>query len=342
MFRSLLAATLAVLATVCSVEVRAQNVVLYGLVDASASRARVPGGAYEWQLNSGDMTQSFLGFRGNEDLGGGLHAVWKLESYVRVDSGAAGRFSTDTMWSRESNVGLSGEFGTTLLGRNVTPLYNATIAFNPFGESMGFSPSARQYFGNSGGGGAVLGDRTWSNSIAYTNSASDKPLRISVIANAEEESPGSLSTGRNYGGSLAYITGPFAATIAAEHIKNSGLALPAGFERQSAYQAGATYDFKLVRIYGQVGYVKTSSDLDSRAVLYQLGAAVPLGNSLVLVSYGRSQTRTDASQITDRIASLGYDYFLSKHTDIYVAASYEKTFRLSTGNSIAGGVRLRF
>jgi predicted porin len=342
MFRSLFAATLAVLALVSSLEARAQTAMLYGLIDASGSHTKPVGGDAQWLLNSGDMTQSFLGFRGNEDLGGGLRAVWKLESYIRVDSGADGRFGSDTFWSRESNVGLSGDFGTTVLGRNVTPLYNATVNFNPFGESMTFSPSARQYFGNSGVGGAVLGDRTWSNSIAYNNSATQSPLRINVIANAEEESPGQLSTGRNYGGSLAYITGPFAATVAFERIKNSGLSLPSGFDRQVAYQAGATYDFKVVRIYGQIGRVKTESDVDAATVLYQLGAAVPFGTSLILISYGSAQTRTPYSQITDRIASLGYDYYLSKHTDIYVAASYEKTFRLSSGNALAGGVRLRF
>ncbi len=342
MFRSLLTAVLAALAVLGSVEARAQSAVLYGLVDVSASRSRPAGGLYHWQLDSGAMTQSFLGFRGTEDLGGGLRAVWKLESYVKPDTGGTGRFDGDGMFSRESNVGLSGEFGTTVLGRNVSPLYNATVAFNPFGESMAFSPSARQYFGNSGVGGVILGDRTWSNSIAYNNSASDKALRVSFVINAEEDPPGSLSTGRNYGISLAYITGPFAATVAFERIKNSALALPSGFERQIAYQAGATYDFKLVRIYGQVGRVRTDSDLDATTLLYQLGAAVPFGNSLVLVAYGRSQTRTPFSHITDRIASLGYDYFLSKQTDLYIAASYEKTFRLSTGTSIAGGVRLRF
>ena len=342
MFRSFPVAALAVLATLCSVEARAQSAVLYGLVDAAASRSRVPGGDYQSRLDSGDMTQSFIGLRGSEDLGGGLRAVWKLESYLQIDTGQVGRFNNDPMWSREANVGLSGEFGTTVLGRNVSPLYNATINFNPFGESNAFSPSARQYFGNSGIGGPVLGDRTWSNSIAYTNSAGNSPLRVSVVGNAEQEGPGSLSTGRNYGASLAYITGPFAATLTAERIKNGGAELPAGFERQSVYQLGASYDFQVVRIYGQVGRVQTNADIDSRTFLYQLGAAVPFGTSLILVSYGRSRLNTDYAQITDRIASLGYDYFFSKRTDVYVAATYEKTFRVSSGNGVAAGVRLRF
>ena len=50
-------------------------------------------------------------------------------------------------WGRDANVGLSGAFGTTVLGRKPTPLYLTTITFNPFGDSIGFSPSTRQYFG---------------------------------------------------------------------------------------------------------------------------------------------------------------------------------------------------
>ena len=335
MFRSSFAAALAAATLVCGVGARAQNVVLYGLVDVSGSHSRLLGGVdSHWQLDSGNMSRSFIGFRGAEDLGGGLRAVFKLESYVRVDTGQSGNTNTDTFWGRDANVGLSGAFGTTVLGRNVTPLYLTTINFNPFGESFGFSPSTRQYFA-----AAVLGDRSWNNSLSYTNSPKD-PLRVHFVVNTPEET--GASTGRNSGLSVAYITGPFAATLAAEQIKNSALPLPSGFERQTVIQAGATYDFKLVRLYGQVGRVNTEATIDSRTVLYQLGAAVPIQNSIILIAYGRSQTRTDSSRITDQTFSLSYDYFLSKNTDVYVAALYEKSFNVTSGNSLAGGLRLRF
>ncbi len=340
MFRSFVAIVLAAVAAICSVEARAQNAVLYGLVDAAASRSRPPGGEYRNQLDSGDMSLSFIGFRGTEDLGGGLRAVFKLESYLRVDTGQSGRSDSDGFWGRDANVGLSGSFGTTVLGRSVTPLYLSTTTFNPFGESFGFSPSTRQYFGAVNG--AVVGDRSWNNSIAYTNSGLDVPLRVNVAANAAEEPAGAPATGRNYGGSMAYLTGPFAVTLAIERIKNSAMPVPAGFRHQVAIQLGATYDFKFMRVYGQAGRVKTDAAVDTRTVLYQIGAAVPVGTGLVLVSYGRAQASTPSSRITDQTSSLGYDYFLSKNTDIYVAALYEKTFRLSTGGSVAAGARLRF
>jgi len=335
MLRSFFATALATAATLCSFGAQAQSV-LYGLVDASASRSRPPGGDYRWQLDSGNMSRSFLGFRGTEDLGGGLRAVYRLESYLGIDTGAIGGYGGNAFWGRDANVGLSGAFGTTVLGRNVSPLYLTTITFNPFGESFGFSPSTRQYFA-----GAVVGDRSWNNSVAYTNNPRD-PLRVHFAANAREVNNGVLDNGHNYGMSVSYLSGPFAVALVWEKIQNSALPVPTGFAQQTVVQASATYDFKLVRLYGQLGRVKTDATTDTKHVLFQIGAAVPIGQALILAGYGNSRAKTDFSQITDRTYSLAYDYFVSKNTDIYVAALHEKTFQLSSGNSIAGGVRFRF
>ena len=336
MLRSLLAAALATAATLCSFDAQAQANVLYGLVDASGSRSRPPGGEYRWQLDSGNMSRSFLGFRGTEDLGGGVRAVYRLESYFGIDTGATGGYGGNAFWGRDANVGLSGAFGTTVLGRNVSPLYLTTVTFNPFGESFGFSPSTRQYFA-----GAVVGDRSWNNSVAYTNNLRD-PLRVHFVANAREDTAGVQDNGHNVGLSVSYLSGPFAVALAAEKIRNSALPVPAGFDRQRLVQASATYDFKLVRLYGQAGWVKTEAATHTRHLLFQMGAAVPIGQGLILAAYGSSQAKTDSSQITDRTYSLGYDYFISRNTDIYIAAMHEKTFQLSSGNSFAGGVRFRF
>lgn len=308
---------------------------LYGLIDASGSRVRPVGvDDKRWQLDSGNMSRSYIGFRASEDLGGGLRAVFKLESYVRVDTGNAGRAAGAPFWDREANVGLSGQFGTTVFGRNVTPLYDATTIFNPFGDSPAFSPSRRHYYD---GDFAVASDRSWRNSVAYTNNPRDA-LRIRFAANLPEDS----GPGRNFGASFAYVVGPFAATIAAERVKNSEIGQPAGFKRQFTIQGGASYDFSFARLYAQLGHAKTDADLNRRTTVYQLGAAVPIGTSLILVSYGHAKTRIATGDVTDRIASIGYDYFLSKNTDIYAAASYERVSNLSSGHTLAGGVRLRF
>lgn len=334
MTRPIFAAALIAALTCLPAATQAQTAVLYGLIDASGSNVKPVGvGTDRWQLDNGNLTRSFLGFRGIEDLGGGLRAVWKLESYLRVDTGSAGRFDGDAFWAREASVGLSGAFGTTLIGRNPSPLWYATINFNPFGESIGFSPSARQTFA------AVLGDTRWNNSVSYTNNPRD-PLRVNVAYNADETTGG--GGGHNVGASLSYITGPFAATVVAERIRNSAQTVPAGFDQQLVFQAGATYDFTFLRVYGQAGRIKTEANADAKTTLYQLGAAVPIGTSLVLAAYGHSRTKASGLASTDKQGSLAYDYFLSKSTDIYVAALYEKLSKVSSGRSFAGGVRVRF
>jgi predicted porin len=335
MSRSLVAVGLFIAAALCSAEVEAQNLI-YGLVDAAASRSRPPGGEYQTQLDDGDMSRSYLGFRGSEDLGGGLRAVFKLETYLRLSDGEAGSYSAGSFFSRDSNVGFSGQFGTTVLGRTVTPFYLATVNFNPFGDSFAFSPSVRQYYH-----GALLDERSWNNSISYINNAGG-PLRVNVAANTAQGSADPADGGYNYGGSVAYITGPFAATLAYEHVKNTPFPVPSGFDRQLAIQAGASYDFKFMRLYGQVGRVEIAADYDTRTTLYQIGTAIPIDQALILIAYGSSQLRTPYSQVTDRITSIAYDYFLSKRTDIYLAASHEQVFMLSSGNTLAGGMRFRF
>ncbi|MEO8310279.1 MAG: porin [Caldimonas sp.] len=336
MIRSLCTAAVAAAALTSGAGAAAQSAVLYGLLDASASRVRPVGiDTRSLQLDSGNMARSYFGLRGIEDLGGGLRAVFKLESYIRVDVGAAGRADGDAFWAREASVGLLGSFGSTVLGRTPSPLWLSTINFNPFGESIGFSPAVRQYFG-----GAVLGDTRWNNSIWYTNNPRD-PLRVVFSANADETTPGD-SNGHNLGLSISYITGPFAATVVAERVRNSGQALPPGFQRQVILQAGATYDFQFVRLYGLVGRIKTEANEDVRNTSFQLGAAVPIGTGVILVAYGRAHDSRPSRATTDRTASIGYDHFLSKRTDIYVAAMYEKLSFVSSGNAIAGGLRVRF
>jgi predicted porin len=338
--RTIRTASLALAAVLGSAGAAAQNSVLYGLIDASGSYSRDVGADHHsWQLDNGNLQRSFIGFRGNEDLGGGLRAVFRLESYLRVDTGSAGRMEGDPFWAREASVGLSGQFGTTALGRTPTPLYLTTINFNPFGESPGFSPSARQYFGSRG---VVLGDSRWNNSLSYHNNTSDTPLRINVAGNLSEAPDGSPNTEHNLGASVAYITGPFALALAAENIKNSALPVPDGFERQNIYQISASYDFTIVRVYGQVGRVETKATLDEQTILYQLGVAVPIGQSLILAAYGNSHIKTSVRAVTDATTSIGYDYFLSKNTDIYLAALFEKLSFVSSGKTVAGGVRLRF
>ena len=307
---------------------------IYGLLDLSAGSFQRAGERRAWRVESGQMTTSFIGIKGTDDLGGGLKARFQLESFLRADVGATGRSDSDAFFGRDSFVGLQGAFGSTVLGRNTTPFFLSTVSFNPFGDSFGFAPSVRQYYlGN------VLGDRSWNDSIAYTNPY-DSPVRISLLGNLAEGAIG--GTGRNLGASLFYVSGPFAATVALQRVRNSAQGLPAGFDKQEAYQVGATYDFVAVRLFGQYGRIKTVAATDARTSLYQFGASVPIGAGALLLSYGDAQTKTADMRSTQRTLSVGYDYSLSKNTDLYGAYMLERASGLASGNTLATGIRLRF
>jgi predicted porin len=337
----LLAPTLALLAAFVASGAAAQSGLpaptIYGVLDASAGRFQEPGQRYVLGLSSGSMTQSYLGIRGGDDLGGGLSARFGLETYVGVDTGTAGRTATDAFWGRTAYVGLKGTFGTSLVGRLPNPLYTTTRLFNPFDESAAFSPAIRQWFG-----GTILGDSRWNNSVGY---ASPEPEGSGwnwlVQYNANDGLP--ASTGHNVGGTLFYRSGPFLAAGTYERIRNGSTVVPAGFDHQTVVQLNASYELKWLRIYGQGGAVKTSAATSVHSHLYQLGGASPIGLGFLLVSYGHATTEPSGLPSSlRRTLSIGYDYFLSKNTDIYALAMNERVTGMSSANSLATGLRLRF
>jgi predicted porin len=103
---------------------------IYGIVDAAIAYDKgVSAEDKSWRLQSGQQSGSRLGFRGTEDLGGGLSAVFTLENGFNVDDGTLGQStaSVTRLFGRQAWVGLNGGFGSVRLGRQQTPLYNALL-----------------------------------------------------------------------------------------------------------------------------------------------------------------------------------------------------------------------
>ena len=132
---------LAVMGTVGASAFAQSSVQIVGTADAFIGSMRAAGDAKSTMLvGSGGMTTSYFGFKGGEDLGGGLKANFALTSFFQMNNGSQGRFGGDTMFSRDSNVGLSGSFGSFTVGRGLAPNFLPTVIFNPFGDSFTFSP----------------------------------------------------------------------------------------------------------------------------------------------------------------------------------------------------------
>ncbi|VVE08440.1 porin [Pandoraea pneumonica] len=319
------------------------NVTLYGQVDAFVGAVKNPGGNTAWTQGGGGMSTSYWGMKGNEDLGGGLKAVFVLEDFFRPQTGQYGRFQGDSMFSRNAYVGLSSDTaGTVTIGRLTTSYFVSTILFNPFVDSYTFSPMVFHTFIGQAGQG-IVGDSGWSNAVMYTT-PNFKGLSGSVsyaFGNKAGE------TGQNkWSASALYFNGPFAATVAYQQVKFDSvpddMAGMPGFRSQQAVQLGATYDFQIVKLFGQYQYIRnnvTGGGVSENGG--QLGVSVPLGNGSVLASYAYTKS-SGATNVNRKTWALGYDYPLSKRTDIYAAYMMDKVSTLSTGNTAGGGIRMKF
>ncbi|WP_322010773.1 porin [Paraburkholderia sp. J12] len=104
-----------------SAAARAQNsVTLYGLIDEGINFTSNTHGHSAWQTKSGDTVGSRWGLSGREDLGGGYHAIFRLENGFNVNNGTAGQGGR--LFGRQAYVGLaSDEYGTLTLGRQYDP-----------------------------------------------------------------------------------------------------------------------------------------------------------------------------------------------------------------------------
>lgn len=322
------------------------SVQLYGLLDLSAGQFQNAGGLKVKRLDSGNLATSYIGFKGSEDLGGGLRANFQLESFILVDSGGASRVpGVDAFWARNANVSLSGGFGTVKLGRMGPPLFVSTLIFNAWGDSFGYSPAIRQYY-NAPYGTPLVGDSGWNNAIQYSI-PSIGGLSANVMVAAGEGA--STAKGKNVGANVLYFGGPVALTVAWQDVKAQGtlgraISAFAGFKNQTAYQVGGSFDAGVVKLFAQYGKISTKATRDVDTTIVQFSAKVPLGAGALLAGYGDSEMETAGSAVKpkSKMLTVGYDYNLSKRTDIYAVYVSDKYTGLSTGNTLAVGIRHTF
>ncbi|MCC7600044.1 porin [Janthinobacterium sp. FW305-129] len=327
--------TLAVLAAATGVAQAQSSVVIYGTVDAGfvSERGGVNGNVNK--IDSGVASASRLGFKGTEDLGSGLSALFVLESGFNVDSGAQN--ANEGLFGRQAYVGLSSKTtGTLTLGRQYTPWYNTlSKVADPF--AVGYAGSAKNLF-------PANTTRT-SNTVMYSSpnfSGFDADVSYSA-ANKGNEDALSSKIGRQIGASVGYSNGPLNARLAYNTTSNdvANNAHTAVVESGSArnWLVAANYDFAVAKAYAAYGINKgansslrnngdlnafnyTSAKTSDDSTTALIGATVPVGPAgTVMASVihvnDKSGLNADANQF-----ALGYSYALSKRTSTY--ASYAK------------------
>lgn len=364
------------------------SVQLGGTVDAYAGSIKRSGDAGRSSVvDSSGLETSWWGFKGQEELGGGLRAHFALSGFFRPDVGAAGRGDSDTMFSREANVGLSGSFGRFSLGRDLAPNFIPTLSFSPFGGSFAFAPlelhtqtSSGRYRGQAWSP-TVAGDTGWSNEILYVTPKL-AGFTTSLFLQLGEQA--GKSGKNNYGVNTMYGQGPlsFGAYFQSVKVNNpldtvtsgdsqvftftpynqvTGATHTLSASRNDAWFVGASYDLRFMKLFGTLNYSKNrligaadDSRFDLKSNTVQLGTSVPVGQGSVLFSWARTKVKAGGdfsavlgssnvrSSVVRNTASLGYDYFFSRRTDVYSVVSYDKLTDQSSGISVAVGIRQRF
>lgn len=310
MKKSLLA--LAALTAFAGVASAQSSVTLFGVVDAAARNTKNGSAGTIKSLVSGGGATSRLGFRGIEDLGGGMKAGFWLEGQVDTDTGGTG-FN----FQRRATVSLIGGFGELRLGRDFTPTYSNWGAAEVFGY-VGVATTANLRGGFLGQDSIATAVRT-NNQIMYFLPAMGG-LYGSINVGAGE------GTGDKYvGGRLGYAAGPF--NVGAAYGKSER-----GVSEIETTNFSASFNMGFATLFG--GYEKSdytrpgsSSDID----LMTVAITMPMGNGLLKAQYTKADSSNANYDAT--MFGLGYVYNLSKRTSLYT--SYGKIN--NDGNATAGG-----
>jgi predicted porin len=333
----------AVLAAACAAGASANalaidNVQIYGLIGSYAgSIKRSDSVERTTVIGSGGLTTSWLGFRGNEDLGGGLHALFQLENFFQPDTGGAGRSPSDPAgFSRNAWVGLQGAFGQVSVGRHTSPYYVSMQMVNPYGSSVVFSPLVVQSY-VAAFSNTVIGDTVWNNAVQYVAPNLGNLNVTAIYAPGEKTGDSSVS---NLGLHLRYRQGRLAAVLSGQRVRTAAVAPSTG---QYAYLAGLSYDFGPVKLYGSA-QATDNAGTGVRSRTGQLGASVPVtAKGAVLLSWARTTVDNPKLAIgAHNTGAVGYDYNFSRRTDVYATYLYDHISGRVVGNSYAVGIRHTF
>ncbi|MEM8511054.1 putative porin [Massilia sp. MP_M2] len=278
------------------------SVTMYGMVDASigVENNDAPGESSRTVVSSGTQSASRIGFRGTEDLGNGLKALFNIEAAVAVDTGA----TDSNMFQRRAVVGLQGAFGTVTVGREYGPIAAVAAASDTLGQGF--------YGSNLAAFGANRLTRRLSNSVNYqSNALSGFTVRAAYGAGERSIDPSGDVTGV----SLEYA--------------NAGLYVGAGYQNverlatgdDKEYNAGIGYKFGDFEV--RAGYMAADPETGIlRSAKYEqknAGVSYGFGANRVFLNYQQQELATGAE---GKAVTVAYSYTLSKRTNVY--ASYAK------------------
>jgi len=273
--------------------------------------------------------QSTLGFKGSEDLGNGLSAIYKMEFQVDQDGSnddTGYGLQDNASASRNSYVGLAHkDFGTIILGRHDNPIKMMTISRDQFNTTLG---DWNEVAAASGVAGNMAGANRDNNVILYKSPNFNGFEAVGMVNPGESDAADGIDDDLASIGAR-YVNGPIYVGAGWEDRDSTNGAL--GADSQESWRIAASYDIAGFRVSGMynetenVGMVK-NVDADT----WQLALSYKFGNTVVKGMYqdGEEDQAAGSDQEYDAFA-LGVDHNFSKRTRVY--AVYTETSVDTTG-----------
>ncbi len=365
MKKTLLAAAL--LAGFAGIAQAETSVTLYGIIDTGIGYNKIDTPAYDHSrigMINGVQNGSRWGLRGTEDLGGGLRAVFQLES--GFDSSTGNSAQGGRLFGRQATVGLASDsWGQLDFGRQTNIASKFFGSIDPFGA--GFAQA------NIGHAFSAANTNRYDNMVLY-QTPSFGGFQIGAGYSFNVNGSGNFATAENTRAITAgarYANGPLQIALAFDQLNASAAASQATQDATPRqYTIGASYDFEVVKLAlayartedgwfagqgpgapsggvpGTTSYPTYSFADGFRANSYMVGLTAPLGAATSLFgSWQRIDPKNDAltgGEETSNVWSLGATYNLSKRTNLYVYGSYAKdALFIDDAKSTAAGVGIR-
>ncbi|AET93817.1 porin (plasmid) [Burkholderia sp. YI23] len=312
------------------------SVTLYGIADVGIEYLNnTAAGGSQVREVSGNLSGSRWGMKGVEDLGGGLKAIFVLESGFNINDGTSAQSTrglgpnpatTTRLFGRQAWVGLNYNGQQLTLGRQNALIYDQSVTFDPMGVSSRYSALSVDY---------ALAARV-DNSAKYTGKFGPFTAQAQYSTRYDTgygtEVPGAELTGRFFSGALTYASGPIAATAVYEQRNSNTVATNTSTERRVL--AAANYNFGPVTAYAGYRYLRASNaflpanpiavangSVANSANLYWAGAQYLITPSFQITAVGYYQD-VHSTGADPWLAVLNADYFLSKRTDLYATVGY--------------------
>jgi predicted porin len=301
------------------------SVTVYGLMDAYVEHRTdmAPNGDGRWLLNSGGMNTSRLGFRGSEELGGGLKAVFQLESEVNLDSGQAAGGGT-AFWSRQANVGLDhGSFGRLIAGRSYSTTYDFMLPFDPMGYAPNYS------WGTSAGaaGGGATGGARKDGMVTGVSNLLKYRVRLGPVALGATFGAGEGTTVKVYAAGGGYTLGRLALVAAWDQVESLNT------DKARTAHLGATYAvtdtvklYAAVRDFDKSYVVAGAGGSHDKSLTWWVGGSFVAMPALTLTAAYYQQDIREGKLLggvdDPSLAVLRARYALSKRTELYTSLGY--------------------